>query len=162
MHQIYFSINWLFSKQSSRILSKMMALIKDKDQFSFDKFQFDPHEGYFSIEYQWHKELLLIDKEIREYITERYRYLLSTVHGLGALIVSISFSFISVIIIMLFYGFKHFPIFILLFLFYLLISVIMGFRYYSLNLIYFQASFFNDFFNKSYTKKPDRERIIIK
>lgn len=161
MHQLYFSINWIFSKQSSKIMQKMLCLIKNKDKIEdINKYSFDHHKAYFMFEFHWQKELILLDENKRDFITERYRYMLSTIHGLGALIVSILFSIVAIIIIIFFNGFNWFSIVMLIFLAYLLWSVGKGFKYYSENLIYFQANFINAFHNKDF-KENKRERIEL-
>jgi hypothetical protein len=161
MHQMYFSVNWIFSKQSSKIMQKTLDIIENKEKIiGIDKYKFDHHKAYFMLEYHWQKQLLLLDEEHREYITERYRYMLSTIHGLGALLVSIALSLISVGVIIVLQGHNWFSSLLLVLLVYLWYSVYKGFGYYSENLIYFQANFINAFHNKE-LKKPNRERIEI-
>lgn len=161
MHQIYFSVNWIFSKQSSKIMQKMLNIIENKEKIKgIDEYRFEHHKAYFMFEYHWQKELLQLDSEQRDYITERYRYMLTTIHGLGALLVSIVLSIFSVSVLIFLYGHNAFSSVMIIFLIYLGFSVWKGFGYYSENLIYFQANFINAFHNKE-LKKPNRERIEI-
>ncbi|WP_046128526.1 hypothetical protein [Bacillus thermotolerans] len=99
MHQIYFSLNWIFSNQSSKIMGTMRGLIQSKEVFASQEQEKNTHEDYYMMEFHWHKYLLLLDEDKREYVARRYSYLLGTIHGLGALLVSISASFISVLVI---------------------------------------------------------------
>lgn len=157
MHQMYFSINWIFSNQSSKIMQKMLDIIEDKKKIKgIDKNKFDSHKAYFMLEYHWQKQLLKIEKEQREYIVERYRYMLTTIHGLGALLVSIVSSVISISALILLYGHNVFSSVMIILLIYLGFSVWKGFGYYSENLIHFQANFIN-FFHNEELKKSDGE-----
>lgn len=162
MHQIYFSLNWIFSKQSSKILNKMMSLINNKGKLGISQYEFDHHKAYFTLEFYWQKQLLLIPEDKRNYISERYRYMLTTIHGLGALLVSIGLSIISVGVIVWRHEINFFTGAILLLLLYLCFSVFMGFRYYSENLIHFQANFINSFETKELKDEETRERIEVK
>ncbi|MDQ0861612.1 hypothetical protein [Bacillus sp. V2I10] len=159
MHQIYFSLNWIFTNQSSKIISKTIALVENKEAFKINLHEISQHKAYYLIEYHWHKQLLLIDKDKREYVAERYRYLLTTIHGLGALLVSIIFSFISVLFIAHENELNWLVIFLIILLIYLAFSVYKGFKYYSENLIHFQGNFLNSFLNKEFSKA--RERIDL-
>ncbi|MBQ4867468.1 hypothetical protein IHQ11_13265 [Priestia megaterium] len=169
MHQIYFSIKWIYSKQSSKILKQITDLVTDKAKLGIECHEFDHHKAYFMMEFQWQKQLVLTGKDNREYIADRYRYLLTTVHALGALLVSLSASTLVTIIFLL----SHLPnnswggddtsaIGILSLLLFLIFSVTKLFKYYSENLIFFQANFFNSFFADDFKKKDScRERIEI-
>ncbi|MES9771751.1 hypothetical protein ABWK50_12160 [Priestia megaterium] len=169
MHQIYFSIKWIYSKQSSKILKQITDLVTDKTKLGTEGLEFDHHKAYFMMEFQWQKQLVLTGKDNREYIADRYRYLLTTVHALGALIVSLSASTLVTIIFLLSHlsksswgGDDFSALGILFLLVFLLISVFKLFQYYSENLIYFQANFFNSFFAGDFKKKDScRERIEI-
>jgi hypothetical protein len=162
MHQMYFSVNWIFSKQSSKIMEKMFAIIEHTEGINgIDRHRFNHHKAYFMLEFHWQKQLILSDKDHREYVSERYRYMLSTIHGLGALLVSIVLSIITVCILIYNYGHSFFTGLIILLLFYLGYSVWKGFGYYSENLIYFQANFINAFHNNE-LQKPNIEEIEIK
>ncbi|MCP3763885.1 hypothetical protein NLX67_16050 [Domibacillus sp. A3M-37] len=162
MHQIYFSLNWIFSKQSSKIMSKIIALIDDEDDLGIRKHEFDHHRAYFTFEFYWQKQLLLIPEDKRNYIAERHRYLLTTIHGLGALVVSLGLSLISVGVIIFRHELNWFTFAIIFILGYLFFSVFQGFRYYSDNLIHFQANFINSFVKKELKEEKLRERIEIK
>lgn len=152
MHQIYFSWNWLFSGQSKNINDNLIRLLNDGDKKSFFQSTYsaegsNKHKLYYLIEFEWHKQLLLIDAEKREYITERYRYLLGTVHALGALSVSFTFSFLGVLLLTIVTGEWSILIGIwILLLLLLTIIAFKGFQYYSDNLLHFQGHFFNTLF----------------
>lgn len=167
MHQIYFSIKWIYSKQSSKILKQITDLVTDKAKLGIECHEFDHHKAYFMMEFQWQKQLVLTGKDNREYIADRYRYLLTTVHALGALLVSLSASILVTVIFLL----SHLPndgwgwddgsaIGIIFLLAFLIISVTKLFNYYSENLIFFQANFFNSFFAGDF-KKGDSNRDKI-
>ncbi|HWL22397.1 MAG TPA: hypothetical protein VNR38_01360 [Ureibacillus sp.] len=162
MHQIYFSVNWIFSKSSSKKLKKTMDLISDKDVLGIDPYEFDHHRAYFTFEFYWQKQLLLAPEDKRTYIAERYSYLLTTIHGLGALLVSIILSVVSVGAIIINNELNWFSGTLVFILGYLCFSVFKGFSYYSENLIYFQANFINSFTKNEFKEKSSRERIEIK
>jgi hypothetical protein len=162
MHQMYFSVNWIFSKQSSKIMEKLFDIIEHPEGIKgIDRYRFDHHKAYFMFEFHWQKHLILSDKDHRDYVSERYRYMLSTIHGLGALLVSIVLSILTVCILIYIYGHNLFTVLIILLLLYLGYSVWKGFGYYSENLIYFQANFINAFHNNE-LHKSSKEKIEIK
>ncbi|MBY0214118.1 hypothetical protein [Priestia aryabhattai] len=152
MHQIYFSLNWIFTNQSTKIMSKMNGLVQNQEIFETNNQESSPHAKYYKMEFNWQKQLLMLDEKKRTYIAERYAYLLSTIHGLGALLVSLVSSFIAVLVI----AWSHhilngLMLFYILFLIYLGFSVYKGFKYYSENLNHFQANFLNSFLAGEFT-----------
>jgi hypothetical protein len=158
MHQIYFSVNWIFSKQSSKIMQKTLDIIDKRDNIKdIDKYKFDHHKAYFMFEYHWQKLLVLQEEKQRDYISERYRYLLSTIHGLGALLVSILFSIAAVGLIIKLYGHNWFSTLMLFLLAYLGFSVWKGFGYYSENLIFYQGNFINAFQDEEFNKEINKD-----
>jgi hypothetical protein len=159
MHQVYFSSNWIFTNQSSKIIYKLLDLIDDGKGFNIKEHEKSQHKAYYAIEYQWQRHLLLLDDDKRKYISERYSYLLTTIHGLGALLVSIICSLIFVLFIGHNNNLSGLLIIFIFILLYLGFSVYKGFKYYSDNLIHFQAHFFNSFQNKEFSKT--REKIEI-
>lgn len=166
MHQIYFSIKWIYSRQSSKILKQITDLVTDKSKLGINCHEFDHHKAYFMMEFQWQKQLVLTGKDNREYIADRYRYLLTTVHGLGALRVSLVASTLVIAVFLILHVHEKslisnnwFAFGILILLFCLNVSVFKLFNYYSENLIFFQANFFNSFFAGDFKKKDcDEEK----
>lgn len=93
LHQIYFGIIWVFNRNRK--------FAKDFAEGLGDKFNEPTNwgqnraEAYYEIEYIWHSMLLDREKEEeRTYLEGRYRYLLSTIHGLGSLFVSSAISLV--------------------------------------------------------------------
>lgn len=162
MHQVYFSVNWIFTNQSSKIISKVLDLIDNKEVFKIESHEQGQHKAYYKMEYQWQKQLVLLEEDKRKYIAERYSYLLSTIHGLGALLVSIICSLVAVLVISYNHTLSALMILYLVILLYLGFSVYKGFKYYSENLTHFQGYFFNSFFAKDFPKKDSqREKIDL-
>ncbi len=141
IHQLYFGINWVLSKNRvfDHTLERVEKFNAPKNWGKNDK------RDYFYFEFYWHKELLKLDKDTRDYIIERYRYLLSTIHGLGTTVLSHILVFGVTIGIALFnYGILDIP-WSLLFIniLQLLIALVIfgNFVYYSANLSYLQGYF---------------------
>lgn len=146
MHQIYFSWHWVIKRK--RIFDDSVKLVNDSSKIITPYWNKNDEEDYFQFEFIWHKELLKLERSKRDYISERYRHLLSTIHGLGALIVALGLSFTFGLV----WGYFNKDLNSLL-LFYLVITgfltfaCIKGFNYYSSNLNHFQGNFFNVFFD---------------
>ncbi|MGW6666333.1 hypothetical protein [Peribacillus sp. NPDC055009] len=142
LHQIYFGFTWAVNK------NKNYHEVADKIGEKFpkhDEWGQNPHEDYFQFEYVWHAMLINQDAETRKYLEDRYRYLLSTVHGLGALAVSSGMSMIGTIFISSFSDFHfadiQFYIYLwsgFVFQFAILLSTLLNYSYYSNNLRAFQ------------------------
>jgi len=147
-HHIYFACYWLIcTKHRKRQIRKTKRMVINQDIF-WGHGAWKGHDEYFNVESAWHKVLIESSKDEserskRDYVVERYRYLISTIHGHGALIVSIIFSIGLLAVCMYkFQGYVAGSILGILNLF-LLILLIKTFRYYSDNLTYFQGYFFN-------------------
>jgi hypothetical protein len=151
-HQLYFSYNWL---GKGRVFDKAVELVDDKDKIKGPCWGQNGHIDYYRFEHVWQKELIkLASDEKRLYLSERYRHLLTTIHGLGALWVALALS-LGINVVFSLYHFDDIQKMPLLFLIglalfngYLLLAVQKGFVYYSANLNYFQGYFLNAFFNK--------------
>ncbi|MCY9443336.1 hypothetical protein MOF48_15910 [Bacillus spizizenii] len=146
-HQLYFLLLWILNKDIDITVNMVRNYPKPRN---WGKNQ---SNDYFHLEYTWHKQLLKVNDEARAYITDRYRYLLSTVHGHGTMLIS---QFISSAVTMLpgyiKYGFHvwlHFEA--LLYIIQILISVvfIFSFNYYTKNLRSFQGFVLNDLINNN-------------
>lgn len=159
MHQVYFSVNWNSKENNEhRIIDEAMKLIENNDVIKNHKrhtWGQEYHSDYYLFEFVWHRELLNISEEKRNYISERYRHLLSTIHGLGALRVALISAFylsIPMFLIGFCYSDKTFlnflPMLILIVNFYLIRVTKKGFFYYSKNLNHFQGYFMNEFLNR--------------
>ncbi len=149
-HQLYFSYNWL---GKNRIFDAAVKLVDDQTKIKGPGWGMNGHIDYYKFEHIWQKELLKIADDKRNYLAERYRHLLTTIHGLGALWVSLASS-LGINLIISIYHFREIEkmslsLLILLALFngYLLLAVHKGFNYYSSNLNHFQGYFLNAFFN---------------
>ncbi|MCK0471406.1 hypothetical protein [Halalkalibacter sp. APA_J-10(15)] len=167
-HQFYFSVNWifrfdvvitLFYFMKIRLLRKnatedSINLIKEEYRHKVqDGFKPYNHSGYYHFEATWHEELIKLDADKRNYIAERYRHYLNTIHSLGALLSSLIIALLINLIFVLKVkeisnlGYASWTL--LLLNCYLIVAVFAGFRYYSNNLIYFQAHMLNKIFDKT-------------
>ncbi|MCE0742223.1 hypothetical protein [Bacillus sp. G16] len=141
IHHLYFVANWIFNK--NRIFDNAIERVCN---FPYpNNWNKNNKEDYFYFEFIWHKNLLGIDEEKRNYIVERYRYLLSTIHALGTVFVSHFLAALFTIIAGLWkYGLSSFPLRIEVMLgiqLVIVLIVVSSFKYYSANLNYFQGSF---------------------
>ncbi|MCK1996450.1 hypothetical protein MPH47_04215 [Psychrobacillus psychrodurans] len=161
MHQIYFSINWNSKKKNEhRIIDEAVGLVDKKEKiknYNNHIWGNDYHSDYYLFEFLWHNELLKLKEEKRNYIVERYRHILSTTHGLGALRISLIGALVMNIpmyILGFFNSEKTFlvflPVLIILVNYYLVVVTKKGFFYYSSNLNHFQGYFMNEFMNNEY------------
>ncbi|MEC3693557.1 BA5345 family protein [Bacillus subtilis] len=146
-HQLYFLLLWILNKDIDKTVNMVRNYPKPRN---WGKNQTN---DYFHLEYTWHKQLLKVNDEARVYITDRYRYLLSTVHGHGTMLIS---QFISSAVTMLpgyiKYGFHVWlHIEAVLYVVQILISVvfIFSFTYYTKNLRSFQGFVLNDLINNN-------------
>lgn len=132
-------------------------------------------EDYYYIECLWHKLLISAEKEKRDYIIGRYRYFLSTIHGLGSLLYSLSSS-AGLIVFFLFAiadgAEGKWAMGVLLVIHALLIfGTHKNYRYYSKNLINFQAFFLNEMLedeekkkqteNEATPQEPCKHKIVL-
>ncbi|MDO8224523.1 hypothetical protein [Bacillus cabrialesii] len=137
LHQLYFGIAWVFN--NNRNFEEIATKIGD--QFpKHDEWGQNNNEDYYQLEYVWHSMLLNQNEETRKYLEERYRYLLSTVHGLGSLFVSLIVSLLGTAIIAITHGsamnfFYWAGVIIQIAIF---LSAIANYKYYSDNLRAFQ------------------------
>lgn len=132
--------------------------IKDKIKDYKDKGNF--HEDYYYIEFLWHKLLLEAEEEKRNYIIGRYRYFLSTIHGLGSLLYSLATSLILI-------NFFWFSVnnwvegillaCILVAHLFLMIGTYQNYKYYSKNLIAFQANFIEELLTDEKENKEENK-----
>lgn len=146
MHQVYFSFHWISKK--NRVFDRAVSLVDHNDWIKDSRWGKSNKRDYFRFEYLWHVELMKLDTEKRDYIAERYRYLLSTIHGLGALTVSLVFSAVIGGLAALYANDWNFNLFTILFIITAAILAFVtykGFKYYSSNLNHFQGYFFNSF-----------------
>jgi hypothetical protein len=91
LHQLYFAYTWVRSKK--KILKIMVDEIGEKFPKSPEiEKRNKSNEQYFHFEFVWHTFLIEQEESKRTYIEARYRHLLSTIHGLGALFASLSVS----------------------------------------------------------------------
>lgn len=147
LHQMYFGSIWVGNKKRHKHLKKTVRKI---DNFPRHRqWGNNKDEDYFQFEYVWHAVLLNLDAEKRTYIEARYRHLLGTIHGLGALSVSSAISFlISGITGFALYNddsMLSFYIVGLAFQFLIFISAIFNYGYFSSNLTAFQVKILNTY-----------------
>lgn len=147
-HQIYFAWEWnnkrkkfFFLKRKNDILQSIISKIENYTDLN------DFHENYYYIEFLWHNSLLKVEQEKRDYIIGRYRYFLSTIHGLGSLMYSLATSFF--LLIFFFHSIDGWLeitglILVLIAHTFLFFGVYHNYKYYSRNLIVFQANFLEE------------------
>lgn len=151
-HQLYFSYNWLGKR---RLFDPAINLIEKKELIKNKCWGQNAHKDYFRLEYIWQQELFELENDKRTYLSERYRHFLNTIHGLGALWISLAFSLaINLVFFVCYFGDLTkisllFLIALELFMGYLLLAVHKGFNYYSDNLNHFQGYFLNYLLNKN-------------
>ncbi|MEC1613153.1 hypothetical protein P9D96_07970 [Bacillus mojavensis] len=147
IHHLYFVMNWIYNK--NRIFDNAIKRIKNFPES--ENWKDNNMNDYFHFEVIWHENLLKIEEEKRNYIVERYRYLLSTIHALGTVFVSHFIALLfTVIASVCKYGFSY-PLSIAGVLgiqVIILFITVASFRYYSANLNYFQGSFLNKMLKK--------------
>lgn len=155
IHHLYFFINWItVNKRGFDPTVKMLdGFQKPRNWGKNNK------KDYFYLESVWHRELLNIENEsIRNYIVERYRYLLSTIHGLGTIVCSHFFILILTLSLAI-HKFGHvteMPLSLIAFnIIQLIIAIVVliNFIYYSSNLNYFQGYFLNKMINEKLTNE---------
>ncbi|KRF46413.1 hypothetical protein ASG98_17750 [Bacillus sp. Soil531] len=99
LHQIYFLSAWLFNMAARLNVDEIVNQIEnfpyERDNEGNKIWGEWAHEDYFHMEYIWHTVLVKLGEDGGAYWEARYRYLLSTIHGLGSLWVSL---FISLIV----------------------------------------------------------------
>lgn len=156
-HQLSFGLLWVFQLSTDSV--KMIPDIgknypKDNFEYKFKESRWTKcfswvskliitkkHKSYFHLESVWHIMLMEQTEEVRTYLEGRYRHLLGTIHGLGALTMSTFCSFIlSVYIINILL--KESPViyFILVIIqFFIFFASAINYMYFSFNLRAFQA-----------------------
>lgn len=148
IHHLYFVANWIFNK--NRIFDNAIKQVKDFPEPA--NWKDNNMNDYFYFEVLWHENLLKLKEDKRNYIVERYRYLLSTIHALGTVLVSHCLAFVFIVIASLFkYGKFYYPLPVMIMLVIQLLIVfiaVSSFKYYSANLNYFQGSFLDKIHNK--------------
>ncbi|AHC42415.1 MULTISPECIES: BA5345 family protein [Bacillus amyloliquefaciens group] len=175
MQQIYFSFRWSGKKD---VIEDAVKLVDDFDKHikeaGIKEGQRNNVENYYVFEYIWHRELVRLDEDQRNYIAERYRHILSTIHSLGALRISIFLSLIANIILFICFNVKCYfnsligvQFYLFSFLSYVLYLLIIGlllwivskgFNHYSSNMNAFQGYFLNELINiKKIESKRDSE-----
>ncbi|MER3125055.1 hypothetical protein ABQG68_06505 [Bacillus pumilus] len=147
IHHLYFVSNWIFNKK--RIFDNAIEQVENFPKPS--NWKENNKDDYFYFETLWHESLLKLKEDKRNYIVERYRYLLSTIHALGTVLVSHFLAFLlTVIASVIKYGmfFDQLPVMVILFIQVVIIVIaVLSFRYYSANLNYFQGSFLDKIHN---------------
>lgn len=141
-HQLYFTMNWLIIKRDPSLIKWRVNNFPPNPKANHKNAH--KMEEYFYVEFLWNLSLSNIaDEEKRKYISERYRHLLSYVHGLGALLVGLGATwFFS----LFFLRFDNLIIWIPPLIELILIFVVWkNFKYYSDNLDAFQGYFLNHF-----------------
>jgi hypothetical protein len=172
LHQLYFSINWLF-----RVDNKIVSLILSHLGYSFHKrkiykgtidlidkkyrsevenenFKDKIHKSYFHLDAVWQFQLLKLDESRRNYIAERYRYFLNTIHGLGALRACLVVTILTNIFMFLLVSHEEtttpdLSIYTVTTTINVILLIIVdrGFSYYSKHLNHFQGHMLNEMFN---------------
>ncbi len=132
-------------------LEPIKEKIKDfEEQGSF-------HEDYYQIESLWHSSLLKLESEKRDYIVGRVKYFLSTIHGLGSLMYSLATSLVLIPSIFWMSAdslYEQVGLAVIIAAHILLLwGIYKNHKYYSRNLIVFQANFLAEMLSAEKDKK---------
>ncbi|WKA59956.1 hypothetical protein QWY16_07575 [Planococcus shenhongbingii] len=156
-HQLSFGLLWVFQLSTDSV--KMIPNVgenypKDNFKYEFDEKWLEKlfswinkviitkkHKSYFHLESVWHIMLMEQNEEVRTYLEGRYRHILGTIYGLGALTMSTFCSFfLSVYIISVLLVENSIIYFILVIIqFFIFIASAINYMYFSFNLRAFQA-----------------------
>jgi hypothetical protein len=161
MHQFYFFVNWL--RRDHRTFDNALALVEKGLFVEPECWKIDNVRDYFYFEFIWQRELIKLDKEKREYISERYRHFLTTIHGLGSLLVSLitSLIFNGYIIVKEYKELIPWQFIVYLFIIVILIySTLRTFNYYSKNLNHFQGFFLNSMLKGELKEEKNTREVI--
>lgn len=157
LHQTYFLVMWIFGFGRRAFLDISVNRIKNFP-YEIDKqgnkvWGHDVNNDYFHLEYIWHVVIIELGDAAGSYWEARYRHLLNTIHGLGALMSSlfvssiISYGFINVNSISFIDALKSYYVCMgFLIQGVLMFSVLLNFIYYSRNLSVLQYKVMNDYF----------------
>ncbi|WP_027956334.1 hypothetical protein [Halobacillus kuroshimensis] len=116
MHQLYFGVLWVLNLKSQKFDDFMEAVEEEKAIKPKDWEKFKSADKYFHLEYVWHYMLMEQEDEVkRPYLEGRYRHILGTIHGLGALFVSSVVSLLGSVFIAFYYSFGETNVNIVLF-----------------------------------------------
>lgn len=151
IYQIYFGMEWV-TKKYLRI-----NLITDQIE-GYKRKHKDDTDEYMYLEYVWQSALCTLDKDQRDYLSQRYSHMLSTKHSLGALIIGISIGGILSIFIVKSLGLTVNALYYILgaeIMFLLLL--LLNYRYYSDITMKFQGYFINQIINEKKIKFSDSE-----
>jgi hypothetical protein len=147
LHQLHFLSFWIASRFSNIHLNAIKNKIENFEVPS--GWTGRRPEDYFYIEYLWQRELSKLDEIKMNYLSERYRHLLSTTHSLGALFESFFIPCLGTLMLSIVnWDFNLFFDFI--FLGVLSGVALINYSYYSKKTLYFQGRFLNDFINGHY------------
>ncbi|HDR7261399.1 TPA: hypothetical protein QCX12_005157, partial [Bacillus paranthracis] len=163
-HQLYFSWEWInkekafFFKREATDRKICMFTIKSYKKTlepiikKIDGYEHQGnfHDDYFEIESLWHSSLLKLEKEKRDYIVGRVKYFLSTIHGLGSLMYSLATSLVLINIFWLSADSLYEKLGLTAIIaahILLLVGIYKNHKYYSRNLIVFQANFLAEMLN---------------
>lgn len=143
LHQIYFYFDFYSKRKKTKVINDVLKhyqlFIKPPNWYRLTL-----NEKYFLLEYEWHVSLFKVEDGRRDYIAERYRYLLTTKHALGVLRFSLGIVIALVLGYQILYlQWEHLIGFILYSIFLLITFAItwLNFKYYSQNLNTIQGKF---------------------
>ncbi|MDN4141578.1 hypothetical protein [Bacillus velezensis] len=182
MQQIHFSSRWSKNKQiideAARMINAVEEHVKGVSLFEWGE---NHHQDYYVFEYVWHRGLLRLKDAQRDYVADRYRHILSTIHSLGTLRVSLVISFVINLVTLTKYNFDSYfnstfnpnmYIFnLVIFIIYhgligwLFKVVSKGYEHYSANLNAFQGYFLNELINwgtlKENKQQEEEEEVEV-
>lgn len=175
-HQLYFSWEWINKEKAYFFKRKetdrkicmftiksykktLEPIIKKIDGFEH---QGNFHDDYFNVEYLWHSSLLKLESEKRDYIVSRVKYFLATIHGLGSLMYSLATSLVLINVFWFSADSTYEKLGLVIIIvahIFLLVGIYKNHKYYSRNLIVFQANFLEEMLNAEKDKKDKKEDI---
>lgn len=145
LHHVNFDLAWITKSRLTNNLNYInnhLGEIEKPKDWAGNK-----PEDYYYLEYLMHREISKLDEPKMNYLSERYRHLLSTTHSLGALKHSIFASSVLSLVLFLF-TIKWILLLITLLCFLTYLGISRNYNYYSKNTLYFQGKMLNDFLKK--------------
>ncbi|KGP73548.1 hypothetical protein [Pontibacillus yanchengensis] len=138
LHQAYFAMEWIFGRGSQEVSLEIKQVLEGAGlHYGIEK---EPERQYFYFEYLWQKSLANIQTSHKmEYLSARYRHLLTKTQELGVLRFSIIICLIITGYFILFENMLLLGICLFIILGILLLFVHKAHRYFTKNTHYFMA-----------------------
>ncbi|MCP3026864.1 hypothetical protein [Halobacillus sp. A5] len=156
IYQIYFVLSWIYQPPEKRNINKIIEIVQHKG-IEVPK---NWNERFFLIEYLWHANVKELEEYKMIYYSNRYSYLLTRKHEIGALLTSFGLCIVPVSVELI-----SAPSLLLfgIFLFTCVMSWVLfkTFNYYSTNVEYVVARFMDEILppaRENNTPKNEKEK----